>query len=161
MRWLVFLLVLCVSGAAFALDPGEMLKNPVLEKRAREISKGLRCLVCQNESIDDSNAPLAKDLRRIVRQRLVKGDTNRQVVMYITARYGDFVLLRPPVKPTTWLLWFGPPALLLLGVIALWWRLRGRGASLAEAPAPLSEAERRKLAQLQRGADEAPGEGGA
>jgi cytochrome c-type biogenesis protein CcmH len=156
MRRLLVLLALLVAQSALvarpalALDPGEALKNPVLEHRAREISKNLRCLVCQNESIDDSNAALAKDLRRIVRERLVKGDTDEQVIAYITARYGNFVLLRPPIMPTTWLLWFGPPAILLLAAIALalrWRRRRVAGASAA--PPPLSEAERRQLHALE------------
>jgi cytochrome c-type biogenesis protein CcmH len=145
-----------VAGPVHALDPGEALKDPVLEHRAREISKELRCLVCQNQSIDDSSAPLAKDLRRIVRERLKKGDTNSQVIQFIVARYGDFVLLRPPVKPVTWLLWFGPAALLLMGAVALALRIRRRRRAPVAAPPPLTEAEKRALRRLQE-----PGEGGA
>ena len=117
MRKLLFALLLLVAATvpAFAVDPGEKLADPALEARARAISQELRCLVCQNQSIDDSNADLAKDLRRIVRERLVAGDTNEQAIDYIVARYGQFVLLKPPFEPATWLLWFGPFAVLLAG----------------------------------------------
>jgi cytochrome c-type biogenesis protein CcmH len=99
--------------ASWAVEPSERLADPGLEARARVISQELRCLVCQNESIDDSNAQLAHDLRLLVRSRLVAGDTNQQVLNYIVARYGVFVLLNPPFEPVTWLLWLGPPALVL------------------------------------------------
>ncbi len=116
MRALILsLMLLLAAGAALAVEPSEQLKDPVLEGRARDISRELRCLVCQNQSIDDSNADLAKDLRRIVRERLVAGDTNEQAIDYIVARYGQFVLLKPPFEPATWLLWFGPFAVLLAG----------------------------------------------
>src|SRR5689334_25305690 len=96
-------------GAALAVTPDEMLKDPALEARARNLSEELRCMVCQNQSIDDSEAPLAHDLRVLVRQRLEAGDSDRQVLDYLVARYGDFVLLRPPFKPETLLLWGLPP----------------------------------------------------
>ncbi len=147
---LILIAAFAIVWPAFALEPGEALKDPALERRAREISKELRCLVCQNQSIDDSDAPLARDLRRIVRERLAKGDSNRQVVMYITARYGDFVLLRPPVKPVTWLLWFGPPLLFLIGAGGLVWRMRRRRRARQTAPEPLSDAEKRKLRRLEQ-----------
>jgi len=99
--------------ASWAVEPSERLADPGLEARARAISQELRCLVCQNESIDESNAQLAHDLRLLVRRRLVAGDTDQQVLNYIVARYGLFVLLNPPFEPVTWLLWLGPPALLL------------------------------------------------
>lgn len=99
--------------ASWAVEPSERLADPGLEARARVISQELRCLVCQNESIDESNAQLAHDLRLLVRRRLVAGDTDQQVLNYIVARYGVFVLLNPPFEPVTWLLWLGPPALLL------------------------------------------------
>jgi cytochrome c-type biogenesis protein CcmH len=99
--------------ASWAVEPSERLGDPGLEARARAISQELRCLVCQNESIDDSNAQLAHDLRLLVRRRLVAGDTDQQVLNYIVARYGVFVLLNPPFEPVTWLLWLGPPALVL------------------------------------------------
>lgn len=117
---LLSFLILLAASAAYAVDPGEQLKDPVQEARARDISKELRCLVCQNQSIDDSNADLAKDLRRIVRERIVAGDNDRQVVDYIVARYGEFVLLRPRFEPSTWALWFGPLAALLVGAAITW-----------------------------------------
>jgi cytochrome c-type biogenesis protein CcmH len=107
-------LLIAVGGAtAWAVEPSERLADPVLEARARAISEELRCLVCQNESIDESNADLAHDLRLLVRKRLVAGDTDRQVLDYIVARYGVFVLLDPPFEPVTWLLWLTPPLLVL------------------------------------------------
>ena len=99
--------------ASWAVEPSERLADPGLEARARVISQELRCLVCQNESIDESNAELAHDLRLLVRRRLVAGDTDQQVLNYIVARYGVFVLLNPPFEPVTWVLWLGPPALVL------------------------------------------------
>ena len=104
---------------AQAVDPAEMLSNDLLEERARHISKDIRCVVCQNQSIDDSDAPLARDLRVLIRQRLVEGDTDQQVISYLVSRYGDFVLLAPPVKGTTLFLWLGPVVFALLGVLGL------------------------------------------
>jgi cytochrome c-type biogenesis protein CcmH len=109
--------------SAFAVEPDEVLADPVLEERARVISKELRCVVCKNQDIDSSNAGVARDLRLLVRERLVEGDTNDEVIAFIRARYGDFVLLKPPFKPETYLLWFAPPALalfaLLIGIMVL------------------------------------------
>src|SRR5262249_45079106 len=102
---LLALMLPLLGSAALAVEPNEMLSDPTLEARARDISKGLRCLVCQNESIDDSGADLAHDLRVLVRERLTAGDSDAQVVDYLVKRYGDFVLLKPPVAPRTWLLW--------------------------------------------------------
>ena len=141
----ILLLVLSLAGAAFAVEPSEMLKDPALEARARAISRELRCLVCQNQSIDDSGADLAHDLRVIVRERLTAGDSDDQVKAYLVARYGDYVLLDPPFKATTLLLWLGPAALLLLGAGGVYLVLRRRPA---EAPPPLDDAERRRLARL-------------
>ncbi|HZL40304.1 MAG TPA: cytochrome c-type biogenesis protein, partial [Pseudolabrys sp.] len=104
---------------AFAVQPGEMLKDPVLEARARHLSRELRCMVCQNQSIDDSEAPLAHDLRVLVRQRLDAGDNDKQVLDFIVARYGDFVLLKPPLQLDTLLLWGLPPTALVAGLIVL------------------------------------------
>ena len=137
-------LVLLAGQAAHAVRPDEMLANPVLEHRAREISQQLRCLVCQNESIDESNADLAHDLRVLVRKRLVAGDTDKQVIAYIVARYGDFVLLKPPFKATTLVLWLAPGVILAAGAAGLW--LMRRRAVPPEAP--LSEDERARLARL-------------
>jgi cytochrome c-type biogenesis protein CcmH len=128
--------------------PSERLADPALEARARALSQELRCLVCQNQSIDDSNADLAHDLRVLVRERLTAGDSDAQVLAYLTSRYGDYVLLRPPVEPATYLLWFGPPALLLLGGIVILIGWRRRAASSAVAAAPLSADEQRRLADL-------------
>src|SRR6516162_2571141 len=118
-------LLLAVGGPpAHAVEPSERLADPALEARARNLSKELRCLVCQNQSIDDSNADLAHDLRVLLRQRLVDGDTDQQVLDYLTARYGVFVLLDPPFAPVTWVLWLTPPLLVLGGGGLL--LLRGR-----------------------------------
>ena len=139
------------SGSAWAVQPDEMLSNPKLEARARAIGKELRCLVCQNESIDDSNADLAHDLRVLVRQRITAGDSDEQVKKYIVARYGDYVLLKPPFDAETYLLWFGPLVLLLGGAATATIYYR-RAARVAEA-APLSEEETRRLAALIGDAD--------
>ena len=123
-----------------------MLKDPGLEARARSISRELRCLVCQNQSIDESNADLAHDLRVIVRERLTAGDSDDQVKAYLVARYGDFVLLDPPFKTKTLLLWCGPAVLLLLGAGGIYALLRRRQDSPPSLP--LNEAERSRLAEL-------------
>jgi cytochrome c-type biogenesis protein CcmH len=120
------LLFATAAPAALALEPSERLANPVLEARAEAIGRELRCLVCQNESIEQSNADLAHDLRLLVRRLLVKGDSNQQVLNYIVARYGIFVLLDPPFERVTWLLWLGPPLLVIGAGGALLWRGRRR-----------------------------------
>jgi cytochrome c-type biogenesis protein CcmH len=145
-RAVLVALLLAVATPSLAVEPDEMLADPVLEQRAREISRELRCLVCQNQSIDDSDADLARDLRLLVRERLLAGDSDAQVIDYIAARYGDFVLLDPPVKPATWALWFGPALLLLAAGLATLRYLRRREG--AAAPAPLDPAERRRLDTL-------------
>jgi len=138
-----------MTATAGAVQPDEMLSDPALEARAREISKGLRCLVCQNQSIDDSNADLAHDLRVLVRERLTKGDTNDQVVAFVTKRYGDFVLLRPPFKTTTLVLWLGPAFLFVLGLVAVVVYFRRRRTA---APAvPLNADEQRRIDALLGG----------
>jgi cytochrome c-type biogenesis protein CcmH len=124
-----------------------MLDDPVLEQRARELSAEIRCVVCQNESIDSSNAEIAHELRVLVRERLVAGDSDQEVLDYLVARYGDFVLLRPPVKPATYLLWFGPFAILLIGVVAVFVFFRRQRAAAALPPA-LSVEEEARLARL-------------
>jgi cytochrome c-type biogenesis protein CcmH len=140
-----------VAPPARAVEPSEILKDPALESRARKLSAELRCVVCQNQSIDDSNAPLAKDLRVLVRERLVAGDSDRQVLDFVVARYGEFVLLRPPIGAHTIMLW-AAPLLVLLGVIA-WIVIRLRRPVPVAAPAALSAEERRRLDALL--ADEA------
>lgn len=144
--FLAALAVLAFALAALAVEPDEILDDPVLEGRARELSEDIRCLVCQNESIDSSNAELAKDLRILVRERLVAGDSDQEVLDYLVERYGDFVLLNPPFKPQTYLLWFGPAAILLLGglAVAAYFRQRRRDAGPAPAPAPALNAEEQK-----------------
>lgn len=134
---------------AAAVEPGERLKDPALEKRARALSADLRCLVCQNQSIDDSDAPLARDLRLLVRRRLQAGDSDRDVLDYVVARYGEFVLLRPPFNARTILLWLSP-LLVLLGVLAfVWANIRGRHSQTkVPAAAPLSQDEQRALDDL-------------
>jgi cytochrome c-type biogenesis protein CcmH len=141
------ILAVVTSLPAFAVQPDEMLKDPVLEARARHLSEELRCMVCQNQSIDDSEAPLARDLRLLVRQRLEAGDSDRQVLDFLVARYGDFVLLRPPVKLDTLLLWGLPPAALLAGLIALVAMARRR-KSLNLQTAALTPDEQGRLATL-------------
>src|SRR5262249_25340825 len=137
--------------AARAVEPGERLADPALEARARALSSELRCLVCQNQSIDDSNADLAHDLRVLIRERLSAGDSDSQVLQFMVRRYGDFILLRPPVKAETFLLWFGPFAVLALGVLGAALSLRrSRGVS-QQAAAPLSADERRRLEKLLTG----------
>jgi cytochrome c-type biogenesis protein CcmH len=147
------LLILMTAGPAHAVNPDEILADPALEARAREIGKELRCLVCQNQSIDDSDADLARDLRVLVRERLTEGDSNQQVIDYVVSRYGDFVLLRPPVKSTTYLLWYGPAIILVLGILAIFLFYRRRTAS-SSGPAPLSDAEKVRLDALMK--DDAP-----
>ncbi|MEX2201456.1 MAG: cytochrome c-type biogenesis protein [Dongiaceae bacterium] len=146
MKRILFLLLMLATTPALGVEPAEMLDDPVLETRAREIGRELRCLVCQNESIEDSNADFARDLRLVVRERLLAGDSDGQVFDYIAARYGDFVLLQPPVKPATWALWFAPAAILIVGGFIAFFYLRGRRT--APGPVPLSAAERDRLDAL-------------
>ena len=116
-RILVIMVVLLLPPvSAYAVEPDEILPDPVLEARARDISKKLRCVVCQNQDIDSSNAGVARDLRLLVRERLVVGDSDAEVIEYIRARYGDYVLLKPPLEPATYALWFAPIAFVLIGV---------------------------------------------
>lgn len=146
-RWAILAIALMTTASAFAVQPDEVLKDPVLEHRARAISAGLRCLVCQNQSIDDSDAPLARDLRLIVRERLSVGDGDAAVEDYVVARYGEFVLLRPVFARHTLLLWLTPLLAVLLGGFGLWRLARRR------APAPerrLSGIEEAEVAALLR-----------
>jgi cytochrome c-type biogenesis protein CcmH len=144
---IVALFALLAPGAALAVRPDEMLKDPALEARARQLSEELRCMVCQNQSIDDSEAPLAHDLRVLVRQRLEAGDSDRQVLDYLVSRYGDFVLLKPPFKLETLLLWILPPLALLAGLAGIIVLARRRTTS-SEPPEPLSSEEQAKVATL-------------
>lgn len=130
---------------ALAVNPDEVLKDPALEKRARALSLELRCLVCQNQSIDDSDAQLAKDLRILVRERLTAGDTDKQVIDYIVARYGEFVLLKPRFASHTLILWLSPFVILLIGLGALIWWLKTREKVALNS---LSEEEEKALEKL-------------
>jgi cytochrome c-type biogenesis protein CcmH len=146
MRFVLALIAaLLFSASAFAVQPNEVLKDPALERRAREISAGLRCLVCQNQSIDDSDAQLAKDLRLLVRERLVAGDTNDQVESFLVQRYGEFVLLKPAFGAHTLLLWLTPALVLILGGIGAYAAMRRRPQATAAA---LDDGEREALETL-------------
>jgi cytochrome c-type biogenesis protein CcmH len=154
-RWIsVFLFAISLAGASpsFAVQPDEILPDPALESRARTLSRELRCMVCQNQSIDDSDAPLARDLRLLVRERLKAGDSDTQVLDFLTARYGQFVLLRPRFGWDTALLWLAPAGVLLVGACGLVVLLRRRRAnpgSAADLDSPqLTPAERGRLAEL-------------
>jgi cytochrome c-type biogenesis protein CcmH len=150
-RLLIAAAVLALAGGARAVTPDEQLRDPKLEARARALSQELRCLVCQNQSIDDSAAPLAHDLRVILRERLAAGDTDKQAKDYLVARYGDFVLLRPPFQADTWALWLGPLAVLLLGSAGAALYMRGR-ARAGETPlSPADEAEAARLMATDEG----------
>jgi len=140
---------LLVPGIAIAVTPDEMLKDPVLEARARDLSRELRCMVCQNQSIDDSEAPLARDLRLLVRERIAAGDGDAQVIDFLVARYGEFVLLKPRFEQQTLLLWLLPPLVLGGGGLALWIHARRRSKVGPDvAPAALSPDEEARLAAL-------------
>jgi cytochrome c-type biogenesis protein CcmH len=144
---IVIAAMLLASVPARAVQPDEILSDPVLEARARNLSKELRCMVCQNQSIDDSDAPLARDLRVLVRERLVAGDSDAAVLDFLTARYGEFVLLKPRLAPHTAVLWLAPFIVVLLGALGVVAFLRRRRAEVA-APAPLSADEQRRVAEL-------------
>jgi len=146
-----FLSAFFAASPLHAVEPNEMLKDPVLEARARALSKDLRCMVCQNQSIDDSEAPLAHDLRVLVRERLKAGDSDAQVIDFLVARYGEFVLLKPPLSWHTAALWALPPTVLLIGVVAIVIVLRRRKGSVVREPGNLSAAEEARLADLLRG----------
>ena len=157
LRHALMILALLSPGLAFAVQPDEVLSDPALEARARVLSKELRCLVCQNQSIDDSAAPLARDLRVLVRERLTGGDSDQQVLDFLVARYGEFVLLRPRFAWHNALLWLVPPGVLVGGglvlLLAAWRRSRrGMGRSEREVEA-LSPAEEARLAGLMQGGD--------
>jgi cytochrome c-type biogenesis protein CcmH len=144
------LFLVLAPGIAGAVEPSEVLSDPLLETRARDISKNLRCLVCQNQSIDDSDATLARDLRVLVRERLVAGDSDSAVVDYVVSRYGDFVLLKPPFKGATYVLWLGPLAIAACALVAgiAFFRRRDRVPAGEAVVEPLSADERRRLAAL-------------
>lgn len=154
MRWRSFLMALAgalIATSASAVQPDEILSDPVLEARAREITKEVRCLVCRNESVDDSSAGLAKDLRLLVRERLVAGDSNSEVKDFLVARFGEFVLLRPPFNAGNLVLWFAGPVMFLGGIAGAFWFLRGRKRAQTGREAPLSDDEKAEIERLLRG----------
>jgi cytochrome c-type biogenesis protein CcmH len=150
MKRLVLLLCFALAIPAYAVQPDEMLSDPALEERARDLSKGLRCLVCRNESIDDSNAPLARDLRLLVRERLVKGDSDEQVIAFVVDRYGEYVLLQPKMGGSNLVLWAAGPLMLLIaaGIGANYLRRRARATD--EAHDDLSVEEKARLDEIMR-----------
>jgi cytochrome c-type biogenesis protein CcmH len=141
-------IALMAAPAAHAVQPDEIMSDPGKESRARDLSRELRCMVCQNQSIDDSDAPLARDLRLLVRERIAAGDSDNQVIDFLVARYGQFVLLKPRFERDTLLLWLLPPLVLVLGGLALWLQARRRSARSAEAVAGLTADEEARLAAL-------------
>ena len=143
---LTALMLLLTTQSAFAVLPDEKLANPVLEARALALSKELRCVVCQNQSIDDSAAPIARDMRLLLRGRIVAGDSDKQAVDYLVARYGNYVLLKPPFQSDTWILWLGPFAVLVLAGTGLFFSLRNKAALVPATP--LSASERQRVARL-------------
>lgn len=144
-------IVFAMASPAYAVQPDEIMPNPVQEARARNLSRELRCMVCQNQSIDDSSAPLARDLRLLVRERITEGDSDQQVLDFLVARYGDFVLLKPPFEKSTLPLWLLTPVVLLGGGLALWGYSRRRSKAMqaaADAPPRLTDEEEARLAKL-------------
>src|SRR5258707_14319923 len=145
------MVVMMGSSAAYAVQPDEIMSDPAMETRARDLSRELRCMVCQNQSIDDSEAPLARDLRLLVRERIAAGDSDSQVIDFLVARYGEFVLLKPRFTPHTLLLWLLPPLALAGGGLVLWGYARRRARSAAQgkdAPLKLSAEEESRLTRL-------------
>ena len=147
MRGVFIALLLFAATPALAVEPDEILDDPMLEARAREIGKELRCLVCQNQSIDDSDADLARDLRLLIRERLEAGDSDEAVIAFVVERYGDYVFLKPPLKPATYPLWLGPFAILGIAILVATFYLRRRRRAALE-PRTLSPDEERRIQDL-------------
>jgi cytochrome c-type biogenesis protein CcmH len=143
-------LTLAALSPAYAVQPDEIMSDPAKESRARDLSRELRCMVCQNQSIDDSEAPLARDLRLLVRERIAAGDSDAQVIDFLVARYGEFVLLKPRLKPHTLLLWLLPPLALAGGGLALWMHSRRRAKSAAAEDEALFKLSADEEARLER-----------
>lgn len=146
-RILLFLSAMMLAVAAHAVQPDEMLSDPVLEERAREVSQALRCVVCQNQDIDSSDAGIARDMRLLVRERILAGDTNQQVLDFMVDRYGSYVLLRPPFNATTALLWFSPVLIGLIAALVAIMVLRGARKAKQRRPEPLSPEEEAEVAR--------------
>ncbi|WP_417795220.1 cytochrome c-type biogenesis protein CcmH [Terasakiella pusilla] len=147
---IVLAALVALSAPALAVEPDEVLDDPILEQRAREVSKDLRCVVCQNQSIDDSDSGIAKKMRVLVRDRISQGDSNQEVKDYLVSRYGDFVLLKPPVKAKTLILWFGPAVMVVIGLIGIIFYYRRRAKEKPEnaGAKPLSPQEKAHLEAL-------------
>ena len=141
----ILLIILLLASPSYAVEPDEILENPIAEERAREISKNLRCLVCRNENIDSSDAGIAKDLRLLVRERIMAGDSNEQVVDFIVDRYGEFVLLKPRFSALNLILWLAGPLLLIVGVIIGFRFIQNKSV---EVESDLSDAESKRLAEI-------------
>jgi cytochrome c-type biogenesis protein CcmH len=142
--------VASLANPAYAVQPDEIMSDPVQESRARDLSRELRCMVCQNQSIDDSEAPLARDLRLLVRERIAAGDSDAQVIDFLVARYGEFVLLKPRLNSHTWLLWLLPPFALAGGGLALWMHGRRRTKSAGAEDESLFKLSADEEARLER-----------
>ena len=150
-RALAFALIsVTMMSPAYAVNPDEILEDPALEARARVVGKELRCLVCQNQSIDDSDADLARDLRVLVRERITQGDSNEEVIDYVVSRYGDFVLLNPPFKLKTYALWFGPWLILVFGVVVIWLFYRRRHTAFSEGNATANSLNEKEATRLKK-----------
>lgn len=149
-RFFLALVLVALAPVAHGVQPDEILDDPALESRARDISAELRCLVCRNESIDDSGAALAKDLRLLVRERLVAGDTDEEVVDYVVDRYGEFVLLNPRAQGLNLVIWLAGPALLVVGGLGAWIFIRRQRTAPRTSAQPLTDSERKRLAELTR-----------
>lgn len=148
MKWLM-LISLLLSGQVWAGEARPLADDPVVEARLKQLAVELRCLVCQNQTLADSNAPLAEDLRREVREMIAKDMSDKEIIEFLVARYGDFVLYRPPLKPTTTLLWVGPFVLLAIGATALVMTLRRRAHKVIDVP--VTDEEHRRVQQLLAG----------
>jgi len=147
---LVFVCWICLATSAYAVQPDEIMSDPVKESRARDLSRELRCMVCQNQSIDDSEAPLARDLRLLVRERIAAGDSDAQVIDFLVERYGEFVLLKPRLERHTLLLWLLPPLALAGGGLALWMQSRRRAKPAEAEDLSLSQLTAEEEARLER-----------
>ena len=148
MKFLVLIVFLLSASNAYAVEPHEVMQDNVLEERARDISKGLRCPVCQNESIDESSADLSADIRILVRERLVEGDNDQEVIDFIVARYGEFVLLKPSLTGSNFMLWITAPIFLLIGLAMGFFFIRGQAAREKNLNETLSDKEKRKLEKI-------------
>jgi len=146
----IALISITMMSPAHAVNPDEILEDPALEARARVVGKELRCLVCQNQSIDDSDADLARDLRVLVRERITQGDSNEEVIDYVVSRYGDFVLLNPPFKLKTYALWFGPWVILMFGIGVIWLFYRRRHASVLEGNVTVNSLNEKEATRLKK-----------